>query len=86
MEVKLDDEPDLCPLGWYFKKDTTGCNQDFVNTYSVKSGCVNGGDAVDIHTSCSCDLELCTDFQGYVFTGYNVPSKDASIWIVSPDK
>ena len=30
MEVKLGDEPDLCPLGWYFEKDT---NRIYLDKY-----------------------------------------------------
>ena len=80
-------EPGLCEDGWYVKKDVASCQQKFVNNYSVKTACVNNNLPVDIHTSCSCELALCMEFNGYVFTGYNVPSQDGgTTWIVSGDK
>lgn len=80
-------ESGLCKDGWYVTKDVANCKQQFVNNYSVKTSCVNNNVAVDIHTSCSCELALCMKFNGYVFTGYNVPSQGGGkTWIVSGDE
>ena len=86
-DVIRNEEPGLCEDGWYVTKDLTNCKQQFVNNYSVKTACVNNNLAVDIHTSCSCELALCMKFNGYIFTGYNVPSQDGgTTWIVSGDE
>ena len=78
-EVQLNAEPDLCPGGWYFEKDSS-CQQDFVNAYFVSTQCVNGGGEVEIHTSCSCDLAVCMDFNGYILSGYAMPTVDPTKW------
>lgn len=86
-DVTRNAEPNLCEDGWYVTKDLTNCRQQFVNNYSVKTPCVNDNLEVDIHTSCSCELALCMEFNGYVFTGYNIPSQDdGTTWIVSGDE
>ena len=78
-EVELNAEPGLCPGGWYFQKDSS-CQQDFVNAYFVNTQCVNGGGTVEVHTSCSCELALCMDFNGYILSGYSMPSVDPFTW------
>ena len=86
-EVTRNEESTLCENGWYFQKDLNDCQQKFVNSYSVKTPCVNNNVPVEIHTSCSCELAVCMKFNGYVFTGYNVPSQGGgTTWIVSGDE
>lgn len=82
--VDFNNEPGLCPNGWFIESDAS-CS--FINNYeisSLSSSCVNTPQPVQIHASCSCYVALCTDFSGLVLTGYGLPNSNK--WIRSNDK
>ncbi len=79
--VDFNNEPGLCPDGWYIKSDAS-CS--FINNYEITSSSCVVPEPVNIHASCSCYVGLCTDFSGFVLAGYGVPNSNN--WIVSGDK
>jgi hypothetical protein len=65
-----------CPNGWYVERPSDCAPNSGVNNWEVQATCVNGGGRVNIHTSCSCDIGLCTNFSGYTIFGYQLFDKD----------
>ena len=64
----LNDEETLCPGGWFIERPA-GCG--FYNNLELSSTCVDGGNMVNIHTSCSQGIALCNEyFSSYIITGY----------------
>jgi len=72
--VSFNNNNSKCPNGWYLERPDGCATQSGVNNWYVTATCVNGGTQVKIHTSCSCEIGLCSTFNGYTIFGYQLPA------------
>ena len=84
LEVKLENEPSVCPGGWFFsKKKLSDCKQPFVNDYKVQATCVNNNAPANIHASCSSPIGLCNEYCGFLLVAYSILNQDPATWYYS---
>jgi len=84
--VSFNNNNSKCPNGWYLERPDGCATQSGVNNWYVTATCVNGGTQVKIHTSCSCEIGLCSTFNGYTIFGYQLfypadPNSNVNPWI-----
>ena len=77
--IPIDNEPSVCPGGWFFTKPDD-CKQAFANDYFLTADCVNGGSLVEAHASCSSPIGLCYDYCGFLLAGYSILNQDPATW------
>ena len=68
----------LCSDGWLIERPSS-CK--FYNDLELTTSCVNGGNMVNIHTSCSQEVALCNEYDSsYTIVGYSFI--DGDTWYI----
>jgi len=76
--VTFNNNSTSCPDGWYAERPDGCATISGVNNWFFRAACVANTEEAKLHTSCSCDVGLCTKFgenpvnPDYIVKGYQL--------------